>query len=83
MLLNYQVRQILKHTRIDNMHRVVVIVWWLDLQLPVQSVPVTTNVERSTPHMIQHYGIKFVSDLRQVGKFLRILSSTNKTDPMI
>ena len=81
MLLNYQARQILKHMRIDNTHRVFVIVWWLDLQLPVQSVPVTTNVARSTPYMIQHDGIKFVSDLRQVGKFLRILSSTNKTDP--
>ena len=35
--------------------------------------------------MIQHYVIKFVSDLRQVGGFHRILdiypvSSTNKTD---
>jgi len=31
---------------------------------------------------VQHYGIKFVSDLRQVGGFLRVIhvSSTNKTD---
>jgi len=31
---------------------------------------------------VQHYVIKFVSDLQQVGGFLRILpvSSTNKTD---
>ena len=28
---------------------------------------------------VQHYVIKFVSDLRQVGGFLRVLS-TNKTD---
>ena len=33
-------------------------------------------------YSIQHYGIKFVSDLRQVGGFLQVLavSSTNKTD---
>jgi hypothetical protein len=30
-------------------------------------------------YSIQHYVIKFVSDLRQVGGFLRV-SSTNKTD---
>jgi hypothetical protein len=29
---------------------------------------------------IQHYVIKFVSDLRQVGGFLHVLSSTNKSD---
>jgi len=28
---------------------VVVIVWWLDLQLLMQSVPVTTNVVSSNP----------------------------------
>jgi hypothetical protein len=28
---------------------VVVIAWWLDLQLPVQSVPITTNVVGSNP----------------------------------
>jgi hypothetical protein len=28
---------------------VVVIVWYLDLQLPVQSVPITTNVVSSNP----------------------------------
>jgi hypothetical protein len=28
---------------------VVVIVWLLDLQLPMQSVPITTNVVSSTP----------------------------------
>jgi len=30
-------------------------------------------------YSIQYYVIKFVSDLRQVGGFLRILSFTNKT----
>ena len=57
---------------------VVVIVWYLDIQLPVQSVPITTNVVSSNPvhdevYSIQHYVRKFVSDLRQVGGFLRFL----------
>jgi hypothetical protein len=52
-----------------------VIVWLLDLQLPVQSVPFTTNVVSSIPvhgemYSLQHYMIKCVSDLRQVGGFL-------------
>ena len=52
-----------------------VILWLLDLQPPVQSVPITTNVVSSNPadgevYSIQHYVIKFVSDLRQVGGFL-------------
>ena len=56
----------------------VVIIWQLDLQLPVQSVPNTTTVMRSNPvHgevcSIQHYVIKFVSDLQQVSGFLRVL----------
>ena len=46
--------------------------------LPVQSVPITTKVVSLNPvhvevHSIQHYVIKFVSDLRQVGSFLRVL----------
>jgi hypothetical protein len=57
---------------------VVVIVWYLDIQLPVQPVPITTNVVSSNPvhdevYSIQHYVRKFVSDLRQVGGFLRFL----------
>jgi hypothetical protein len=57
---------------------VVVIVWSLDLQPHVQSVPVTTKVVSSNPvhdevYSIQHYVIKFVSDLWQVGGFLRVL----------
>jgi hypothetical protein len=56
---------------------VVVIVWYLDFQLPIQSVPITTNVVRSNPvhgevYSIQLYVIKFVSDLRQVSGFLRV-----------
>ena len=50
----------------------VVIVWLLDLQLPVQSGPITTEVVNSNPvhgevYSIQYNMRKFVSDLRQVG----------------
>ena len=56
----------------------VLIVWQFDLQLPVESVPITTKVVLSSPvhgevYSIQHYVIKFVSGLRQVGGFLRVL----------
>jgi hypothetical protein len=56
----------------------VVIVWYLDLQLPMQSVPITTKIVSSNPahgkvYSIPHYVIKFVSDLPQVGGFLRAL----------
>ena len=42
------------------------------------SVPITTNVVSSNSvhgevYSIQHYYMKFVSDLRQVGGFLRVL----------
>jgi hypothetical protein len=57
---------------------VVVIVWHLDLQLPVQSVPIITKVVSLNPvhgevFSIQHYVIKFVSDLRQVDGFPQVL----------
>ena len=50
----------------------------------VQSVPITTNVVSSNAapgevYSIQHYVIKFVSDLRQVFPGSPV-SSTNKTD---
>jgi hypothetical protein len=54
-----------------------VIVWYLDLQLPVQSVPIATKVVSSSPvhgevYSIQYYVIMFVSDLWQVADgFLR------------
>jgi hypothetical protein len=43
----------------------------VDLQLPVQSVSITTKVVSSNPvhgevYSIQHYVIQFVSDLLQV-----------------
>ena len=61
----------------------------LDLQLPVQSVPITTkgvssNSVHGEVYSIQYYVIKFVSDLRQVGGFFfspgTMVSSTNNTD---
>jgi hypothetical protein len=44
---------------------VVVIVWWLDLQLTMQLVPITTNAVRSNPahsevYSIQHYVYVFL-----------------------
>ena len=43
----------------------------------IQSVPVTTNMRSNPTHgevySIQHYVIKFISDLRQVGGLLRVL----------
>ena len=54
----------------------VVIIWYLDLQLPVQSVPITTQFVSPNPihgkvYSIPHYVIKFNSDLRQVSDFHR------------
>ena len=53
------------------------IVWLLDLQLTMQSVPITNDVvfESRSGRGVQHYVIKFVSDLRQVSGavFLRVL----------
>ena len=60
------------------------IVWFL--QLTVQSVPIIIEVVCSSPvhdevYSIQHYVIKFVSDLRQVYGFLWApVSSINKTE---
>ena len=47
----------------------------VDLQLPMQSVPITTdvvssNLDQGEVHNITGYVIKFVSDLRQVCGFL-------------
>jgi hypothetical protein len=63
--------QIVKFTKKYNFYL-------LDLQLPVQSVPITNNIVSSNPthgevYSIQHYLTKFVSDLRQVSDFLRFL----------
>jgi hypothetical protein len=48
-----------------------------DLQLPMQSIPITTNVTSSNlAQAIQHYVIKFASDLWQVRGFLCALRFT-------
>ena len=57
---------------------VVVIVWQLDIQLPVQSVHITIKVESSNSahgevYSMQYYIIQFTSGLHQVGDFLRVL----------
>jgi hypothetical protein len=57
---------------------VVMIVRYMDLQLPVQSVPIITKVVNLNSvhgkvYSIQHYVIKFVCDLQQVSGFLRAL----------
>jgi hypothetical protein len=46
---------------------VVVILWLLDLQLPVQSVPITTKVSSNPAH-------------GEMNSIQRYVSSTNKTD---
>jgi hypothetical protein len=46
LLLSYKYRRNIKK---NNGAVVVVIVWLFDLQLPVQSVPITTKVESSNP----------------------------------
>ena len=56
----------------------ILILWYLDLHLPMQLVPITTNVVSSSPaygevYSIHRYVINFVSDLRQVGGFIRVL----------
>ena len=50
---------------------VAMIVWQLDLQLPVQSVSITTdvvssNLDQGELYSMQHYVIKFVSELRSM-----------------
>ena len=56
----------------------VVIVWYVNLQLLMQSVPINNNVVSLNPahgemYSIQDYVISFVSYLRQVGCFLWVL----------
>jgi hypothetical protein len=83
-----------KYTEYNIGAIVVVIVWWLDLQRPVLSVPITAKVVSSNPahgevYSIQHYVIKFVSDMRQVSGFfhhdtteilLKVMLNTVKFD---
>ena len=62
----------------------VVIAWKLDLQLPVQSVPITTKVMSSNPGHGDLYSIQYyVRQLLATGRWFSSgtpVSSTNKTD---
>ena len=56
----------------------VVVAWEMDLQLTMQSVPITTKVvilnsTHGEVYSIQHYEMKIVNDLRQVDCFHRVL----------
>ena len=60
--------------------RCVMIVWYLDLLLPIQSVPITINILSLNPAQAMyslHYVIKFVSDLRQLGGLHHTLTLIN------
>ena len=53
-------------------------VLWQNFGFNVQSVPIITKVVSLNPihgkvYLIQHYVIKFISDLRQVDGFLWVL----------
>ena len=65
LLLSCKYRRNIKK---NNGAVVVVIVWLFDLQLPVQSVPITTKVESSNPvhgelYSMQNYVIKLVTSI--------------------
>ena len=71
----FHLTAIIRSSMIRRRAIMTVIVWSLDLQLPMQSVSITTKVVSSNPaygevYSTQHYVIKFVSDLQQVGDFL-------------
>ena len=72
--------------KISDRAVVVVIVWWLNLQLPMQVEHITTKVVRSNHghgeiNSIQHYVIKFASALWPVGDFLRVLRFQPQINP--
>ena len=53
------------------------VVGYMALHLSVQSMHITTevvssNIVQGEVYSMQHYMIKFVSDLQQVGGFLRV-----------
>ena len=66
-LSNKIILMLRKNTLFDSVSTVIQTLR-MDLQLPMQQIPITINVVSSNPTQgIQHYVIKFVSDLRQVG----------------
>jgi hypothetical protein len=81
LLLSYKYRRNIKK---NNGAVVVVIVWLFDLQLPVQSVPITTKVESSNPihgelYSMQNY-VNKVGQWLATGRWFYLVSSTNNTD---
>ena len=72
LIMLYQVHLAMNKVQTHNI--VVMIVWQLDLQLPMQSVPITTKVVSSNPAQARctPYNTKFISDLRQVDGFLLV-----------
>ena len=58
---------------------VVLIVWWLDLQLPLQSVPITTNVESLNTATLCDKVFQWLAAGRWFSPGTPV-SSTNKTD---
>jgi hypothetical protein len=61
----------------------VVIVWQLDLQLYMQSVPITTNVVSSNPAHGEVYSIHYVCQKLSIGRWFSTgtpVSSTYKTN---
>jgi hypothetical protein len=55
----------------DKLFRNLIIYRMVVLQLPVQSVLMSSNLAHGEVYLIQHYVIQFVSDLQQIGGFLR------------
>jgi hypothetical protein len=61
---------------------VVVIVWWLDLQLPMQTVPIITNVVRVGIFFNCSVGVAFLIDsLHNLCNDLTVSSSCFNQDP--
>ena len=60
---------------------VVVIKWQLDLQLrmPITTKVVSSNQDHGEVYSIQHYVIKFFSDMREVAGFLSFPSRIKLT----
>jgi hypothetical protein len=61
---------------------------WLDLQLPVQSVPITTEVVSSNPahgevYSIQHYVIKLYCTIKPVGLYSLYRSSDLQPNSLV
>ena len=70
MVIHWQSKENLNNKTVNYVQGliIVMIIWQLELHLPMQSVPITTKVVSSNlangeVYSIQHYAITFVSDL--------------------